>query len=569
MSTPHFTFRTTAYLYHMLSRLQISNYAIISELSTAFTKGLNIITGETGAGKSILAGALGLILGDRADSTVLLDKAKKCIVEGIFVGHDDDEIKALFAGWDIEVEQEIIVRREISNNGKSRAFINDTPVNLGQLQKLASMLVDMHRQFDTLQLGEDHFQLQILDALANHNSLRKEYDAVYTRFTRARQKAEQLHARRGEALKEYDYHQYLYTELEEAGFKPGELEQMEAELSLLTHAEQVSTAMASAEGILDGGEDSVVRALKQVVQWLDGVEKYHPGVQTLAARLRSAQIEIKDIASEVTQLSASIQMDGKRLEEVNQRLSTGYKLLKKHGVSDTDSLLLVQQQLQEKINGVLDLDDEIRKADEEVTDAGSKARSLAGDLSKGRKKIIPEFEKQLSLLLARVGMPNALLKVTAETVAIGASGADAVDFLFDANKSNRFESLKRVASGGELSRLLLCVKTMVAGTVHMPVLIFDEIDTGISGEAARQVGILMKEMGKAHQLLSITHQPQIAAKADNHFFVFKKEVGGAMRTQMKQLEEHERVETIARMMSGEKPTAAALENAKELMAAAE
>jgi DNA repair protein RecN (Recombination protein N) len=552
----------------MLSRLQISNYAIINELSTGFTKGLNIITGETGAGKSILAGALGLILGDRADSTVLLDKTRKCIVEGIFIGHDDEEVKAMFAELDIEAEQEIILRREISNNGKSRAFINDTPVNLGQLQKLASRLVDLHRQFDTLQLGEDHFQLQILDALAGHGSLRKEYSTIYSRFIKARQMAEQLHARRLEALKEYDYHQYLYTELEEAGFKTGELEQLEAELNLLSHSEQVSTAMANAEGMLDGGEDSIVRALKQVVQWLDSVEKFHAGVQPLAARLRSAQIDIKDISSELSQLSASIQMDEKRQDEVNERLSVGYKLLKKHNVSDTEALLKVKSHLQERINGVLDLDEEIKIADKALAQLDASARSLATDLTKGRKKIIPDFEKHLTVLLARVGMPNARLKVIVEPVNIGPSGADAVDFLFDANKSTRFESLKKVASGGELSRLLLCVKTMVAGSVQMPVLIFDEIDTGISGEAARQVGILMKEMGKNHQLLSITHQPQIAAKADNHFFVFKKEVDGAMRTQMRQLNAQERVEAIARMMSGEKPTQAALENAKELMEAA-
>lgn len=549
----------------MLQRLQISNYAIIDELSTAFAPGLNIITGETGAGKSILAGALGLILGDRADSTVLLDTGRKCVVEGFFSHQQEAGIMEFFSAQDIEPEAEIILRREIGVNGKSRAFVNDTPVNLAQLQKLASMLVDMHRQFDTLTLGEDEFQMEVLDALAGQLPVRLRYTSLYQQWTKARQYADALQRQKAEALKEYDYHQFLFSELEDAAFHEGELEQLEGELNMLSHAEQVSQALARVEGSMDGEEQSMARDLKSLAQALDVVARYAPQVQTLLERIRSVQIEVKDIAAEAAQLSSGIQMDEKRQQQVQDRLNTGYKLMKKHGVADTAGLMAVHQELQQKIGRVLDLDGVIAKALEDVGKLEKEADQLAKQLSDGRRKVIPGLEKKIDGLLHRVGMPNARLKIQIAPISKNTSGTDEVDFLFDANKSGRFESLRKVASGGELSRLLLCVKTLVAGSLHMPVLIFDEIDTGISGEAARQVGILMKEMGKEHQVISITHQPQIAAKADHHFFVYKKEGQGGIRTQMRKLDEAERVEAIARMMAGEKLSAAALENARELM----
>lgn len=549
----------------MLSRLQISNYAIINELNTPFLAGLNIITGETGAGKSILAGAMGLILGDRADSSVLLDTSRKCVVEGFFTYQDDAAVAQFFSAHDIEVEQEIILRREIAANGKSRAFINDTPVNLSQLGKLTGMLVDMHRQFDTQTIGEDAFQMEVLDALAGQLALRKQYATTYQQWMKAKQHADALFKQKSDALKEYDYHLFLFSELDEAGFKDGEIEQLEAELNLLSHAEMVSQALSKAEGTLDGDQQSMARDLKSLMQTLDGVTRFAPQVQALTERIRSIQIEIKDIAAEISHLSGSVQMDEKRQQLVQERLNIGNKLLKKHNAPDTAALLVVQKELQQKISKVLDMDGEISKATEETSRLNKAAESLAEKLSAGRRKVIPGLEKKITELLHRVGMPNARLKVHIEQVNKTPSGADEVDFLFDANKSGRFESLRKVASGGELSRLLLCVKTLVAGSLHMPVLIFDEIDTGISGEAARQVGILMKDMGKDHQVISITHQPQIAAKADHHFFVYKKESPDGIRTQMRKLNDDERVEAIARMMAGEKLSAAALENARELM----
>jgi DNA repair protein RecN (Recombination protein N) len=551
----------------MLSRLYISNYAIISEVEISFTKGLNIITGETGAGKSILIGALGLILGERADSSVLLDKTKKCLVEGIFPHDNRESIQQFLSENDIDNEGEIILRREIAVNGKSRAFINDSPVNLSQLQQLASLLVDLHQQFDTLELGHNRFQLEILDALAGQVALRKEFNGAFANYLACRDALRRLEAAREESLKEYDYYHYLHSELEEAAFKTGELEQLESELNLLAHAEQVDNSLQKLSAVLDTDEQPVTQQLKALIQSLESVSKYHHSLQALADRLRSAQIELKDISSEAGHIASGISMDAARLNEVNERLSQGYKLLKKHNVKDTAALLQVQEQIGEKISRVLNLDEEIAKAKDGFDRSQKAAMDIASVLSAGRRSVISEFELNVKKLLNRVGMPNAVLKVMLDQCDMNDSGTDKVEFVFDANKSGRFEPLRKVASGGEFSRLLLCIKTLVAGSLAMPLMIFDEIDTGISGEAAKQVGILMKEMGHSHQVISITHQPQIAARADAHYFVFKKELNGAIRTHLRRLNDDERVESIARMMSGEKPSPAAMESAKELMSA--
>jgi len=549
----------------MLSRLQVSNYAIIHELDIAFDKGLNIITGETGAGKSILAGALGLILGDRADSSVLLDTSRKCVVEGVFTEVVDANLDALFTELDIESGQELILRREISANGKSRAFVNDTPVNLSQLQKFAARLVDLHRQFDALELGEDQFQMEVLDALAGQSGPRQRYAVAYASFTRSRQVLSGLQDLKAEALKAYDYQQFLLAELEDASFREGEIEELENELRLLSHAEQVNTSLVRTAGLLHGDEPSMAREIRSVLQSLEAVAGFSPEIQSLADRLRSVQIEVKDIAAEASRICASVNMDPKRRDAVHERLDTGNKLLRKHHVANTSELLKIQEGLRAQVGRVLDLDGDIEKAGREFRRHEAEADEWASVLAAGRRKVAPVLEKRIGELLSRVGMPNARLKVEVSESGKGPAGIDKVEFLFDANNSNRFDPLRKVASGGELSRLLLCVKTLVAGSVQMPVLIFDEIDTGISGEAARQVGILMKDMGREHQVIAITHQPQIAAKADQHFFVFKKELNGGIRTQVRKLDDAERVESIARMMAGEKLSHAALQSARELI----
>jgi len=551
----------------MLSRLYIRNYAIIREVEVSFDKGLNIITGETGAGKSILVGALGLILGSRADSAALLDTSSKCLVEGTFRHPEHASVQAFFTEHELDSDKEIILRREISPAGKSRAFINDTPVNLSHLQQLAGLLVDLHQQFDTLDLGQNSFQLDMLDALAGQLPLRKTFTGVWHRYRAAQQQWERLEAEKIREQKEFDYYQFLFQELEEAAFKPGEMEELETEQQLLEHAGQVTLALQRVYMTLDADEQPVTQLLRSLSQQLDAVSPFHSGIPSLVERLRSSQIELKDIAEESERIASGVNMDEKRRVDVADRLSIGYKLFKKHQVSGTGALLQIQDQLSERLRKVASLDADSARILADAERLRNEAEQLASSLSEGRKKLIPGFEQRVHQLLERVGMPNARIRIRVEPEPLSVWGTDAVDFLFDANKSGRFEPLRKVASGGEFSRLLLCIKTLIGGSLAMPVMIFDEIDSGISGEAARQVGILMKEMGRAHQVISITHQPQIAARADAHFYVYKQETADGIRTQLRRLEAAERVDSIARMMSGENPSATALNNARELIAA--
>ncbi|MFZ9660851.1 MAG: DNA repair protein RecN [Chitinophagaceae bacterium] len=371
--------------------------------------------------------------------------------------------------------------------------------------------------------------------------------------------------RKNDALKEYDYFQFQFEELEEASFGEGEIETLETELATLTHAENLQAVLDKVTQLLDNGEQPVVHLLKSLAQQVEAASKWHPSMNELAARLRSTQIELQDIAGEAEQIAAGISNDEKRKDVVSERLSMAYRLLKKHQVKTTDELLKVKEHIAVKLKNVISLDEEIIASEKKLQELEKALMSSALNLSKGRESVRETLEKKVAVLLKQVGMPNASIKINITETAPGPAGTDNVDFLFDANKSGRFEPLKKVASGGELSRLLLCIKTLVAGSLEMPVMIFDEIDSGISGEAARQVGVLMKEMGRSHQIISITHQPQIAAKADAHYYVYKKEMDGAVRTQLKKLNEKERVESIAKMMSGEKLTESAMQNAREMM----
>jgi DNA repair protein RecN (Recombination protein N) len=549
----------------MLKKLRIQNYAIIEDIEIEFSDKLNIITGETGAGKSILVGALSLILGERADTSVLLQKEKKCTVEGVFTAPNNKQVISFLKAQEFDEAEEVIIRREIGANGKSRVFINDTPANLSQLQQLASLLVDLHQQFDSLQLGEDVFQAEVLDALAGHAEMVNQYKTLYQQYTGSRKKLEELTKQQAGANKELDYYKFLYKELDQAGFKENELEELETELKTLSHAEQIKSALSKVYYELKESEQPVVPQLKTLVNQLQHLSEYHKGLPSLIQRLQSVQIELHDIANELDHISESVNMDPARMQEVNDRMATGYKLLKKHNARTTAELLEIKTGLEQKLNKVLNLDEEISQLDKQVKSAFDKASHLASQISDNRKKQITPLEKQVAQLLTRVGMPNALLQVGLKKVALNPNGTDAVEFLFDANRSGRFEPLNKVASGGELSRLMLSIKSLVAKSLQMPTLIFDEIDTGISGEAAKQVGILMKELGRSHQVISITHQPQIAAKADTHFYVYKQPVNGKIKTQMRKLSEQERIEAIAKMLGGEKPTAAAVENAREMV----
>jgi len=550
----------------MLSRLSIQNYAIIDELDVDFSSNLNIITGETGAGKSIILGALGLILGQRADSGALKNREKKCIVEGIFKNELlDDHVTTFLKEQELDILDELVVRREIAPNGKSRAFVNDTPVNLSQLNQLSSLLVDLHQQFDTLEIGESDFQREVLDALAGNFPALKNYRQLFSQLQNARRQLENLREQKSQFNKEFDYHQFQFNELDEAGFKENELEDLEQELKTQTNAEGIRMALGKTYHGLEESEEPIIRQLKSMVNALQPYSDLHTDIPSLIQRLQSAYIELQDIADETDRISNHISADPALIDKINERLSLGYKLLKKHGVKTTEELLSIKVQLQEKLQAVLNIDDEIAAIEKTYNQLMQQAEEASAQISKARQAQVATLEKKVNVMLAQVGMPNARLQVAISRGNLCETGFDEIEFLFDANKSNQFQPLRKVASGGELSRLMLCIKSLVATSMNLPTLIFDEIDTGISGEAAKQVGVIMKELAGARQVICITHQPQIAGKADAHYLVYKAVKDDSITTGVRQLNVDERIVAIAKMLSGEKPTAAALENAREMV----
>jgi DNA repair protein RecN (Recombination protein N) len=549
----------------MLQHLHIQNYAIIDDLEVSFSKGLSAITGETGAGKSIVMGALSLVLGERADTAVLQNTEKKCFVEGTFRS-EHKLIKGFLRENDIDEGEDILIRREIAPNGKSRAFINDTPVSLSVLKQLSPLLVDLHQQFDTLELTKNDFQREVIDALANNTKDLAEYQAIFKKYTSSQKELEEWKAQQAAANKEFDYHKFLFAELDEANFSENEIEQAEESLKLIENAENIKATLGKIYAGLEEGEQPLVQQLKSLNNQLQTLSDFHSNISSLSERLRSTQVELQDIADEIDRLNNTVSYDAEKVIELNERINTGNKLLKKHGVTSTAQLIEVMKDLQSKLDKVANLTEQIEKKEKEASVLKLKAIEIATELSKKREKQVKPFEEKVNKLLVQVGMPNARIKVSiTPTEALNLYGSNTIEFLFDANKSNRFELLHKVASGGELSRLMLIIKSLVAKSLQLPTLIFDEIDTGISGEAARQVGLIMKELSNVHQVISITHQPQIAAKASAHYYVYKAIKGDKITTSVKLLNPDERITTIATMLAGEKPTAAAFENAREMI----
>jgi DNA repair protein RecN (Recombination protein N) len=549
----------------MLQRLIIQNYAIIDEIQIKFSQSLNIITGETGAGKSILMGALNLILGERADTNVLLNKDKKCIVEGVFSIDTKEAVKRFLQDNDLDNEAELVLRREIATNGKTRSFINDTPATLQQLKQLASLLVDLHQQFDTLELGDTDFQREVLDALSNNKDALIEYRSLFSNWKHSKKQLEELQQQKASFNKELDYNQFLFDELSELNLKENELEELDQELKLLSNAEEIKATLSKVYFEIKESDQPVTSLLKQLVTQLQAYSAHHPNLSSIIQRLQSAQIELADIAEETEQINDSVQFDQQRINLINDKIAAGYKLLKKHNVATTNELIAIEKELEEKLQAVLNIDEVIAAKEKEVTTLLKQAENIAASISKARQQQSKPLDENVNGLLHQVGMPNARLKVQIKEASLNEFGIDDIEFLFDANKSNRFEPIRKVASGGELSRLMLCIKSLVAKHIDLPTMIFDEIDTGISGEAAKQVGIIMKGLSKKRQIICITHQPQIAGKANAHFFVYKEIKGEAIKTNIRLLDEDERITAIAKMLSGEKPTAAALENAREMM----
>ena len=549
----------------MLQELHIHNYAIIDSIEINFSSHLNIITGETGAGKSILMGALSLILGDRADTGVLMDKEKKCFIEGVFK-QSGSSVKSFLTENELDEGEEILIRREINPGGKSRAFINDSPVTLAQLKQLSSLLVDLHQQFDTLDLNSNDFQREVIDALAGNGKNLEEYRVIYKRYKTTIKELEGLKAAQLEANKELDYNQFLWDELNDAAFTEGEIEKIESEIKIMSNAENIKTTLTEIYSQLEENEEPVVQQLQNIQHKLLSLQSVFPETEELNKRLKSVTIELQDISSEIDTCNSKVVYDAGHLEELNDRMAIGYNLFKKHNVQTTQQLLEIKNSLEKELVKVGDLTEAITGKEKESAHLFKEALRLAKEISEKRMKEILPFEEKVNELLMQVGMINAQIKVSVtDDEELNLFGNNAIEFLFNANKSARFEPIRKVASGGELSRLMLIIKSLVAKKVQLPTLIFDEIDSGISGEAARQVSLIIQKLSKDHQLISITHQPQIAAKAHKHFQVYKETLGEKVVTLIKTLNEEERVATIATMLSGKKPTPAAFENAREMM----
>ncbi|HNI53598.1 MAG TPA: DNA repair protein RecN, partial [Chitinophagales bacterium] len=545
----------------------ISNYAIINEARIGFGEGMHIITGETGAGKSILLGALGLILGERADSRVLYQKDKKCVVEGTF-SIADYGLKSFFTDNNLDYEEETIIRRELSDNGKSRAFVNDTPVNVQVLQQLASKLITIHSQHETLDLGNSAFQLTVIDALAQTGELLTTHKQAFEAWHLCQQQLEDTISLASRAAQERDFIQFQFEELDKAGLDAIDQEALEAELTQLTHAEEIKRNLMAAVDLMDQGQANIADQLRAAISQLRSVEKYLPTLESYLQRLSSAQIELQDISRDLDDLASGTYADPSRSEIINQLLSAVYRLQKKHQCADTQALIALRDDLGQKLMVFEQSESRIEALTKETSLLLAKANQSASKLSAKRKAVFASFEKQVKALLAEVGMKDAEIKVSHTFDAdrhLTINGADQIQFLFSANKGAALQDIKKTASGGELSRLMLCIKSLLAKSVALPSLIFDEIDTGVSGEVAQKVGNILVRLADNHQVIAITHLPQIASKGAHHLLVYKSNEGGSTHTHIRSLQAEERILEIAKMLSGEKPTKAAIENAKELM----
>lgn len=550
----------------MIQKLLIKNYAIIEELEINFSSGLTIITGETGAGKSILLGALGLIMGNRADTKSLYNREKKCIIEAYFQVKKY-KVKSFFDEHEIDYDDEVIVRRELTPSGKSRAFINDTPVNLKMLQQLSGSLIDLHQQFDTLDIHNVSFQLRMIDALAGNNELLEKYQSTFKEYTSAKRRLTQLIERSRAADKESDFLNFQLQEFQEAELVEGELEKMEAEISQLNNAEEIKRTLGGAFQSLSENENSIISNLEEIGMALGNLRKVYPELEKIMERFDGAVLEIQDVATEFERIAEDTEHDGERILEIQSRLDLIYKLQNKHHVKTVNELLEIQEDLQKKVGAFADLSSEIEQTEKDIEKYEQNATKLATQLSTKRKSVISGFEKKVQKLLVLLGMEHAQLKI--EVGQLGeliATGFDDINYLFAPNKGSQFLPIKGVASGGELSRLTLATKSLVASAIPLPTLIFDEIDTGISGDTALKMGGILHDLADQHQVVSITHSPQVAVKADNHYFVFKKVKDDKTVTSVRLLTPEERVRAIATMLSGSPPSESALKNAKELLA---
>ncbi len=549
----------------MLKNLEIKNYALIQNLSIDLDKGLNVITGETGAGKSILLGALGLIMGKRADSKVLFDPNSKCIVEAKF-DLSELNLKAFFEHNELDYDNDLVLRREISAAGKSRAFINDTPVTLDVLQELTDGLVDLHQQFDTLAMHKQKFQIEAIDALTNNQDELSTYKKTYLLYKSKQKELLDLKSLADDANKEIDYLSFQWKEINEAKLVEGEQLDLETQLDKLSNAEDIKRITSMASNVIVENENSIVQSLTELTREFSSIAKIDKQYNAAYERLLSVVEELKDIANESANIAEEVESDPSQIQMVQERLTLIYKLQKKHNFQDISSLIELGIQLQNKLKRFESNDENIASIEKELNLLHGKLLNQAQSLSAKRIKTAIPFEKQINDLLSLLSMPNAKLKVDIkQDNNLNANGMDLIQFLFATNKGSDFLPLKDVASGGEMSRLTLCIKSILADKMKLATMIFDEIDTGVSGEVASKMGNILKSMATAHQLIVITHSPQIASKADIHYYVFKKDEKSRTTSHMRILTPDERLQEVAKMLSGENPGKAAFDNAKELL----
>ncbi len=549
----------------MLVSLLVKNYALIKELNIGFNTGFSIITGETGAGKSILLGALSLLLGQRADTTVLMDKQKKCVVEGIF-NIKDYSLQTFFNDNQIDYEDNTIIRREIIPGGKSRAFINDTPVILDQLRELGLKLVDIHSQHENLNLGKNLFQLMVVDTVAQDGGMLKQYKKLYEEYLGKQKLLEELTEKARQSQADLDYFSFQFQQLDETKLHPGELNDLEIESKTLAHAEEIKFNLLKASDLISGEGITILGLLKDVTDAIDKLSEFFPRTQEIRGRLDSAYIELKDIASECEMMGEGVDIDPARLQSVQERLDQLNSLMHKHAVSSVEELIKLKDELHLKISEIASYDDQIAKLKRTVDEQNEKLTRLSEDLSKRRKAVIPVVEERVISVLKQVGIPNARFSVLHSRLeSFTSHGTDRVEFQFSANKQATKQDIGKIASGGELSRLMLAIKSLISSSLELPTIIFDEVDAGVSGEIAEKVGIIMKSMSGNMQVINITHLPQVAAKGDYHYLVYKYDKEKESITDIRLLDQEERVFELAKMLSGEELTEAAISNARELL----
>jgi DNA repair protein RecN (Recombination protein N) len=553
----------------MLKKLYVQNYALIDRLDIHFADGMNIITGETGAGKSILLGALSLILGQRVNNAALPSNDQKCVVEGTF-SIADYCLQAFFAENEIDYDHETILRREITASGKSRAFVNDTPVHLPILKQLSEQLVSLHAQHQTLHLYDANYHLFIIDALANHPETLTQYKQSFATYRQQQTQLNKLEIQRQQAQKDADYIAFQLNELAEARLEnPNEQDELDRELDKLNNAESIKNALAESVYSLDDSDFSVLQQLKTIKNALNGIARYSADYEELAQRIDSTSIELRDLVRELSNAENNIQIDPNRAAEISERLNILLRLQKKHQVQNLRELMQVEADLAARNQSIAHLDDSILQLRQTLARQRQEIIVAATQISTQRQQQFATLEQQINELLAQVGMPKAAIKVAHRLLsedALTANGMDDIELLFAANKGNTPAELRKVASGGELSRLMLCIQSLLAAHTALPTLIFDEIDTGISGEVALKVGVLMQKLALSHQVICITHLPQIAAKGNRHFFVYKDDSrDDRTLSRIKTLAPDERVMEIAKMLSGDQPGQSAIANAKDLL----